>query len=131
MARRNGSLEPLLEAAHIRSHLPARLRANDQRDQELADPVPAEVEVDCDACAPALIEGIDRDVDLRSNRSVDPTHTPCAGRVDMGDLRRDRTLGESDTPSHLTPRPDGSRRVVIHVPGDDARLPLLEASGVG
>src|SRR5207245_84584 len=43
-----GSLQPLFQSSHVRRHLRAGLTANDQWHEELADPMPAEVKLDCD-----------------------------------------------------------------------------------
>src|SRR6478735_9611325 len=80
------SLEPIPESFEAFGHLLGCLPAHDQWDEGLADAVAFEVDVDSDP-APVPLERLDVDVYAGADGSVDATHGPVGGWVELGHHR--------------------------------------------
>jgi hypothetical protein len=71
------------------------------------------------------------DIDDRADRAADRPNAPCVRRVDVRDLRRDRSLGATDLARGHAPIPYHKRPIAVHVTTHDPVLPLGKAGRVG
>src|SRR3954470_8372138 len=67
----SAAVEPFLQVAQGRGHLLARLRADEERNEQLADPVSHELEFDRHARPRTVVERRDGPLDIPPDRSID------------------------------------------------------------
>src|SRR5215207_4562456 len=103
----SAALEPFLEVAQVPWHFLARLRADEERNEQLADPVPHEVELHRHARARAFIERRDRSFDVAPDRSIDAANGPARGGTQFSKFRRHRPVDATDPTSDAGPRAHG------------------------
>src|SRR3954452_5826659 len=121
-------LEAALESREVLGHLLGCLSSHQQWDEDLADAMPFEVDVDREAAA-GLTDGLHGDVDSGADRSVDTAHRPAGRRVELGQDRRRGPVGAADAPHHLAVGPYSGWAGFLDAAGDDALLPLVELGG--
>src|SRR5215218_8477665 len=127
----SAALELFLEVAQVPWHFLARLRADEERNEQLADPVPHEVELDRHARPRIFIERRDRSFDVAPDRSIDAANGPARRGTQFSKFRRHRPLDATDPTSDAGPRAHAGRTGSLHATANNALLPLGETCGVG
>src|SRR6266496_3415109 len=111
--------------------LSPRLSADDERNEQLADPVPLELEGDRHAGPLAVIERLDRAFGSRDDRAADTAHRPGPRRAHLDHLLGPGQLPRTDPPGHQGSRAHRERCVPFPSGGYDATLPIGEVREVG
>src|SRR5215217_7628746 len=86
------ALEPFPQVSEVPGHLLLRLPADDERDEQLAEPVPLEVELDRHARSRTVVERLDGAVHDPPDRAVDTANGPAPRRTDVRHLHGHRLL---------------------------------------
>ena len=76
-----GALEPLLQVLHVDRELLLRLPPHNQRDEDLADAVTLEVELERYSRSSPVVERLDRALDVPSDRAVNTSNAPTLRRI--------------------------------------------------
>ena len=97
-------LEPFLQVPVASGRALGRHAADDVQREQLADPVPLEVERDRDPRSCAVAERLDGDGRAWPERSVDTVTGPAPGRTELRDLLRRRLLDAPDPADGGEPR---------------------------
>src|SRR5215203_4449290 len=106
-----GVFEQVLQPFFVSGHLLAYAGADDEGEQDLADTVSLEVEVQRQAGAPAVVERLDRAVHVSSDGAVDTAELPVPRRIHLGHLGGHREFPVTDPPGHDDSGAHGHRGV--------------------
>src|ERR1700761_9549732 len=116
-------LEPLPEPLHVLRHLASGLATDDEGDEEPADPVPGEAQLDRHPRPRGVSQRLHRDGDDGPDRPIDAAVVQAAGRVVLGDGGGHLALAAADAPNRRALGTDVRRRAV-HVTAEAPGLPL-------
>jgi hypothetical protein len=123
------TFQSLLESLHVLRHLPSCLPIDDEREKKLPDAVTLKVEFDRDTRSIAAVHWLDTPFDIPTNRSVNASYGPRAGRFELSYLRRRCHFAGTGFPGHDDSLADLNGGVVV-LDVDDARLPLRQVRRV-
>src|SRR5919106_708589 len=126
-----GALEPLLQVLHVHRELCLRLPPHNQRDEELADAVTLEVQLERHSRPGSIVERLNPSVDVPSNRTVDSPNAPTRRRIEVGDFGSHVNLTSTDPARYDGSRPAASRSTVVRLDTDDALLPVGQVRRIG
>src|SRR6266545_6887978 len=110
------ALEAFLQLLLVPRHLGRRLSADDERHQQLADPVSLEVEIDRHARTLSVLERLDRTLDHPPDGAIDTANGPAVRRIQLAHLHRHRPFAATNPAGRDDTRTHGNRAFVMTSP---------------
>src|SRR6266508_1732717 len=125
------ALEAFLELLLVPRRLGRRLSADDERHQQLADPVSLEVEIDRHARTLAVIERLDRTLNHPPDGAIDTANGPAVRRIQLAQLDRHCPVSATDSAGDDNSRARDNRAFALPAHADNALLPIRQMPWIG